>query len=800
METLTSVLQDIRYGVRLLWRAPLFTFVAVASIAGGMTAAIGVFAVTNAIVSRPLTGFGSDVHRVFTSNRGGSAYGSNSFADFQDFAASGAFSGTCAVGEVRAGVAARGSSAPRQGSVVSEGCFELLDLRPAQGRLVLRRGAPEVVVSHALWRRALGADPGAIGGTIQINGLPAVVVGVAPPGFHGTSLDHDSSFWVLAGEFRALLPPGTLDDRRNRSLTGFARLRSGMTAGQAQAALAGVAASLGQQEPAAWKDATGAVRRITIMKETDARFATAPGIVPAMLLSMIGAIGAIVALACVNLATMLLARGAGRTRELTIRLAIGASRRRLLRQLATEAMLIAVLGSAVALGLIAGGFRAFEAFRPEGIPAVDLAIDWRVVLFAAATTAFATILFGLLPGAHVVRLAIAEGMKGHAARIRARWLRAGAREALIVVQVTVSIAILFVSAVFVKGLADGATSSPGFAMEGIATIAADLEPVRAANRPVLADRLMERIRAVPNVDAVSSAAVIPLSGTATHFRVGSGDEAPLVDGNVVSPGYFQMMGMTLRRGRDFTEQDRAGAPLVAIVSETFARNMWKTVDVVGRTFESGTRPLEVVGVVSDIRYRSIGEPYPPLVYVPHNQGERDRFIIHARIRGGGQTLAAMDAAARSIDPRILVDAAVPLAQRLDEVRLPERASQWLAAAAGAAQFSLALMALWGLVAYSVARRTREIGVRVALGATGGSVVKLMVRPAVLLIAAGSGLGSALGVGAATVLQSNFISLAPIEPAAGIPAMVIMAATAIAAAFAPAWRAARIDPNVALRAE
>jgi predicted permease len=795
-----SLVQDVRYGIRLLWRAPVFTAIAVASIAGGMTAAIGVFAVTNAIVSRPLTGFSDDVHRVFTSDRRGSRFGSNSFADIQDFAASPAFSGICAVGQVRANVSARGVSMPYDGSVVSDGCFRLLDLRPVRGRLVLQRGAPEIVVSHALWQRALGGDSAAIGANIQINGQPAVVIGVAPPGFHGTSFDYDASFWVLATEFRGLLAPGALDDRRNRMFTLFTRLRNGVSATQAQATLAGVAASLAQQDPAAWIDASGSTRRVTIVEETDARFASEPGLLAAMLLSMSGVVGAVVAIACVNIATMLLARGAGRTRELTIRLAVGASGRRLLRQLATEALLIAALGTAIALALIVAGFRAFEAWRPVGLPAINLAVDWRVVLFAAVAIGMATILCGVLPATHIVRLAIAEGMKGQAARIRTRWLRAGTREALIVVQVTVSIAVLFVSAVFAKGLIDGATSSPGFSTSGIATIAVDLSPVRQANPGLLGGRLADAIKAVPNVDTVALAAVIPVSGTATHFIVGSGDTAWQVDGNVVSPGYFDMMRIPLRRGREFTDRDRRGAPSVAIVSETMARTVWQTTDVVGRTLMLGKFGFEVVGVVADIRYRSVSERYPPLVYVPHAQSNADRFIIHARMRGGGETLAAMNAAARSVDSRILVDSAMPLDQRLEEVRRPERAGQWLGIAAGVAQFSLALMALWALVAYSVARRTREIGVRVALGASESGIVRLLVRPAALLIAAGSILGSGLGVVAAAALQSSFIGLAPIQPAAGLPAMAIMALTAVTAALVPALRAARVDPNVALRME
>ena len=799
--SLESFAGDLRYGVRLLWRTPLFTAVAVASIAGGMTGAIGMVAVTNALVSRPFAGFDGDVHRIFTSDRRGGRYGGNSFADLQDFAASPALAGTCAVARVRANVSARNASAPRDGAIVSEGCFQILDLRPAHGRLTLRRGAPEVVVSHALWRRFLGSDPSVVGANVQINGLPAIVIGVAPSGFHGTSLDYDISFWVLATEFRALVSPANLDDRRNRIFTAFARLRDGVSTEQAQSALAGVAASLAQQDASNWIDQSGTIRRITVMKETDARFATASGVVPAMLLGTSGVVAAIVAIACVNIATMLLARGAGRTRELTIRLAIGASRRRLLRQLATETLIIAALGTTIAIGLVVAGFRAFELLRPPGVPAVNLAVDWRVVFFAAAATALATVLCGVLPATHVVRLAIAEGMKGRAATIRSKWLRAGAREALIVVQVTVSIAILFVSAVFARGLIEGATRSPGFSGAGIATIDADLAPVQKADAPMLATRLIEQIEALPNVDAVSLAAVVPLSGTATHFRIGSGDDSWLVDGNVVSPGYFEMMRIALRGGRDFTGRDRAGAPDVAIVSETMARTMWQTTDVVGRTLMLGKSPFEVVGVVADIRYRAVSAPYPPLVYVPiAQQADARRFIIHARIRGGGETLAAMDAAARSVDPRILVDPAVLFDRRLDEIRQPERAGQWLGVAAGVAQFGLALMALWALVAYAVARRTREIGIRVALGATQGGVVRLLVRPAVLLIAAGCVLGSALGVGGAVALQSNFIGLAPIRPAAGVPAMLIMAVTAISAAIVPALRATRVDPNVALRTE
>ena len=260
------------------------------------------------------------------------------------------------------------------------------------------------------------------------------------------------------------------------------------------------------------------------------------------------------------------------------------------------------------------------------------------------------------------------------------------------------------------------------------------------------------------------------------------------------------MSIPLKSGRDFAERDRKGAPLVAIASETLARTLWNTTAVVGRTLTMDGKAVEIVGVAADTRYRAVNEPFRPVVYLPFDQFPEGRFFIHARIRGGGETLAALDRAARSVDPRIVVDRAMPLAAWLDEVRAPERATQWIGGAVGVAQFALVLMALWALVAYSVERRTAEIGVRLALGATAGSLVQLVLRPSLFLIAAGAVLGAAIGVIAGIVLQSDFVGVAALEPAAGLPVIVAMACIAAVAALIPARRVARVDPIAALRAE
>jgi len=295
--------------------------------------------------------------------------------------------------------------------------------------------------------------------------------------------------------------------------------------------------------------------------------------------------------------------------------------------------------------------------------------------------------------------------------------------------------------------------------------------------------------------------MVPLIGSSMGFDA-SLDGVPLqtLEGNVVAPGYFATMRIPLRSGRDFAERDREGAPLVAIASETLARTLWNTTAVVGRTLTMDGKPVEIVGVAADTRYRGVNEPFRPVAYLPFDQYPQDRFFIHARTRGGGETLAALDRAARSVDPRIVVDKAMPLATWLDDTRAPERATQWIGGATGVAQFALVLMALWALVAYSVERRTAEIGVRLALGATPRSLVQLVLRPSLFLIAAGAVLGTAVGLAAGSVLQSEFVGIASLEPAAGLPVIAAMAAIAMLAAFVPARRVTSVDPIAALRAE
>jgi predicted permease len=582
--------------------------------------------------------------------------------------------------------------------------------------------------------------------------------------------------------------------------TIFARLPHGVDRQRAEARLAVVAAQLRGLDERAWADSTGATRRVTVMRETEARLAQSPGGGIEIVTGAIAAVLIIIAIACVNLSTMLLARGAARAKEMSIRLAIGASYRRILRQLATESLMIAAFGAAIALASVWAGVRLFNAYRPAIIPAFDVALDWRVFTFGIGIAVAAALTFGLLPAAHTLRLAVTEGLKGRLVAARASWMRLGAREALIVTQVAVSIAMLLVSTLFVRAMSAGATLPTGFNGAGVTVVTAHLDAVPETNREAVIVNAVRAAETMPGVEHVALATIVPLSGSSTQVAVTIDDQERVFLANVVSPGYFEMLRIPLRSGRDFTDRDQSGAPLVAIVNETFARTMFETTNVVGRLVGSDGTQMEIIGVVADTRYRSLSGPFQPIVYRPIAQVPVWRFILHARTRGGGPTIAALDAAVRAVDRRMAVDQAMSVRAFMERAMAPERAAQWLGAAVGAMQLMLAAMALWGLVAYAVERRATELGVRLALGGTPSSLVRLTMRPAAVSIAIGVAAGSVLGAVVAKVVQSQSVGLAPLNLLIVLPVAALFTLVAMPSAWWPARRAALADPATSLRRE
>lgn len=802
--TLESIVQDVRYGARQLCAAPVFTSVAVLSMAAGLTAGLAVFTFMNAAMLRPLGfGEGERIYRVYTQSDSGQLYGGSAYPDYLAFtAAPGLFETTCATARVRtANLETDARAQTQSGELFSPDCFATLKLRPHAGRFFdagsLKGGEPQIVISYRLWVGLFAADPGVVGRALILNGHPATVVAVAPRGFAGTSLDDSADFWVPTTMVATVFPADVLALEQRRFAI-FARLAAGVTSGQADGALAGTAAGLRAENDRLWTTAAGSTRRVTVARELDARFGQSPGEVRDWIAVALAAIGSVIALACLNLATMMLARGAARGREIAVRLALGASRGRVLRQLVTESLIISTAGAALALGAVAAGLRVFEANKPAGMPAFDMAVDWRVATFAVLAAFLAAIAFGLSPASHAVRIAVADGLKGPARVARLRYLRFGAREALIVTQVTASIALLLVAALFAQGLRDAAGASPGFTTSHLMVVPVDLEAAATAIRPALTEKVLEAAARVDGVARPVLAAVIPLTGTNLQLEVRpEGGELGVFLANLVSPGYFEMLGIGHRAGRDFTDADRSGSQRVAIVSETLATSFWPGRDAVGRTMSIGGEPTEVVGIVADIRYRALTEPFRPIVYLPIAQRPHLRFYVHAHVRDG-QAMVALERAIRSVDPRLAVKQATPLAARLDDALIGERLTQWIGGGAGIAQFGLALMALWSLVAYAVERRTTEMGIRLALGATPRGLVQLALRPALILITAGAAVGIGAGLAGATAMQSAFPGLAALRPVAALPVVVLYFAVAGFAAWWPARRAGSADPAAALR--
>jgi predicted permease len=495
MRTIVSAIEsaghDVRYGLRLLRRSPWFTCVGIASLAIGLGGGIALFTAMNAIVLRPLPGRGTaDLHAIHTSNSGGGRYGSSSFADFRSFTSTDPrlFANTCATTNVTGNLDIGGNAQPLGGAVVSGGCFDALAVQPHLGRLISPSDdegdgdSVAVVISYALWRRSFAEDPDVVGRGTLLNGTSVTIVGVAERGFTGVSFDAGSDFWAPPQMLSALVSPRALTARGERRFRIYVRLSDGVSAPQAVERLAAVATSFRREDPDRWTERSGVTRTITIVPELQSRFASGSGGAREILTASLGAIAAIVAITCLNLATMILARGAARRRELNVRLALGASRGRLLRQLATESLLISVGGALIGLVIAATGLRMFDVYRPPDVPAFNLALDWRVVSFAIALAILAPALFGLAPGAHALRLAIAEGLKGRPLIVRRRWLPIGSRELLLAVQIVASFALLVASGLFLRSLMARDTGLPGLSTRSLAVVSIDLKRLHGPTR------------------------------------------------------------------------------------------------------------------------------------------------------------------------------------------------------------------------------------------------------------------------------------------------------------------------------
>jgi predicted permease len=652
----------------------------------------------NGLLYRPLPGRETaSMQAIFTSNSRGGLYGASSFADFRSFMESAPeiFAGACAVARVTANVGAGQTSQAAPGALMNGGCFEALRVRPHLGRLLQPSddapagSPPAIVVSHALWSRAFDAAPDIVGRHVQVNGVPVVIVGVAEMGFAGLSLDSSAEFWAPPTLWTALFSGSSMTERGDRRFRIYARLTEGVTATQASARLGAIASRLRTEDPDAWTDSRNETRAVTVMPERESRFASgAPNARAGIAMMTLGATAAIVLIACVNLATMIVARGAGRARELNIRIALGASKGRVLRQLATESLLISIGGVVIGVLVIATALRLFDANRPP-VPAFNLAMDWRVAVFAAIVAFAAPMFFGVVPGLHALKLAIAQGLRDRPVFFRRRYLRVGPRELLLFVQVAMSFALLVSSAVFLKSLVM-TSSRPAGSSATVATVPIDLSSAATSDqdRRALTARLLEAASRVADVDAPTAAAIVPLTGSffGVAGRADSREDSAELsfDANIVAPGYFSLVGIAARGGRTFGAGDHDRAPLVAVVSESLGRQLWKNAAAVGQTVWLERGPAQVIGVVADVPYRSLSDQAQPVLYLAAAQVPPHRLVLHARIRAGSQGIPELDRALRAVNPKVFVGAAMTLSDFMNQSLIGARLTQVVGTGAGLA--------------------------------------------------------------------------------------------------------------------
>ena len=810
-----ALFQDIRYGARALLRTPGFTLIAVAVLALGIGANATVFSLANAFFLRPLPVSDSETFvRVYSNRFSNTRY--RTYAELRDRNAT--LSELAAFQFRSFGLRVDTENEHTFGEIVTGNYFSTIGVATGRGRLLVPSddvaGAPPVtVLSHAFWMRRFGGDAAAVGRTIALNGQPFTIVGVAPPGFTGILAPLAGSLWVPLASDAVLRPGPDLAARMARDSFHLAgRLKPGVDRARAQVDLD----TIGRQVRAAEGSPDRERVAVTVYGSTmlHPEMSGAVTVFTGVLLAVVALVLLIV---CVNVANLVLARAAGRDREVAVRQSLGAGRGRLIRQLLTENLILSIGGATVGLLLAYWSTRLVMAMPlPAPVPlALDLSLDLRVVGFTAGVAVLATLAFGLAPALTASRVDLVRALKG----VGADTPRHGRmRSAFLIGQVAMSVLLLVVAGLAIRSVRSAQAIDIGFDAAGVIAGSVDLET--RGYTPERADRflraLVERLEASPGVVAASAVAIVPLSlSNTTTRKLRDGDTppaagqalvTPMIYVNSVGPGHFKTLKIPLLRGRDFSSIDTAGAPNVAIVNETMAKQFWPGKDAVGQRLlplEAGAAPadtLVVVGVVRDSKYVTIGEEPRTFMYRPLAQVHTPQVTLLVRGAGGAaDTIATVKRELRALDGGLALFNTAPLDESIAISLIPVRVAGALLGTLGLFALVLAALGVYGVLSFLVRARTREIGVRVAIGATPRAVVVMVVRQAMVWTLTGMAIGVALAAVTARLLGSVLYGVSAADPVTFGAVIVMLGLVAGLAAVVPAVRASRLDPLAALRA-